>query len=193
MTEPTVEEASEEEVQALVPVEADAAPEEEAEVPEEEVTDEGAEEPAEETPEEDLPAEEPEAAEEPEPLPVPEQVEPLPALDSVTGPWYTEPLWINTAVTTTLFTISASLALAASASASRADGLVRGTSAWDAEMTSAESQATAAAWMYGFTTVSALLNGWLAYEKYVSEEEFLTPYLRVDPRGWFGGVSIDLD
>ena len=191
--ESPAEEISEEEVAA----EGEETPEDEAEVSEEEVTEEGAEEaveePAEETPEEELPAEEPEAVEEPEPLPVPEQVEPLPALDPVAGPWYTEPLWINTAVTTTFLTTSISLALASSASASSADGLVRGTAAWDAEMTSAESQASAAAWMYGFTTVSALLNGWLAYEKYVSDEEFLTPYLRFDPSGWFGGVSIEFD
>ncbi len=200
--ETPADEASEEEVPEEVAAEGEETPEEDAEtseedVTEEEVTEEGAEEaveePADETPEEDLPAEEPEAVEEPEPLPVPEQVEPLPALDPVAGPWYTEPLWINTAVTTTFLTTSISLALASSASASSADGLVRGTAAWDAEMTSAESRATAAAWMYGFTTVSALLNGWLAYEKYVSDEEFLTPYLRFDPSGWFGGVSIDLD
>ena len=204
MTEPETpaDETSEEDVSEEVAAEGEETPEEDAGASEEdgadeEVTEEGAEEaveePAEETPEEDLPAEEPEVAEEPEPLPAPEQVEPLPALDPVAGPWYTEPLWINTAVTTTFLTTSISLALASSASASSADGLVRGTAAWDAEMTSAESQATAAAWMYGFTTVSALLNGWLAYEKYVSEEEFLTPYLRFDPSGWFGGVSIDLD
>ena len=197
-TEIPAEEASEEEVAA----EGEEIPGEDAEASkedraEEEVTEEGTEEAveelAEETPEEAAPAEEPEAIEESEPLPLPEQVDPLPALDPVAGPWYTEPLWINTAVTTTFLTTSISLALASSASASSADGLVRGTAAWDAEMTSAESQATAAAWMYGFTTVSALLNGWLAYEKYVSEEEFLTPYLRFDPSGWFGGVSIDLD
>jgi hypothetical protein len=204
MTEPETpaEEISEEEVSEEVAAEGEETPDADAEASEEdgadeEVTEEGAEEaveePADETPEEDLPAEEPEAVEEPEPLPVPEQVEPLPALDPVAGPWYTEPLWINTAVTTTFLTTSISLALASSASASSADGLVRGTAAWDAEMTSAESRATAAAWMYGFTTVSALLNGWLAYEKYVSDEEFLTPYLRFDPSGWFGGVSIDLD
>lgn len=201
-TEPTAEETSGEEASEEVAAEGEESSEEDAEASEEdgadeEVPEEGAEEaveePAEETPEDELPAEEPEAAEEPEPLPVPEQVEPLPALDPVAGPWYTEPLWINTAVTTTFLTTSISLALASSASASSADGLVRGTAAWDAEMTSAESQATAAAWMYGFTTVSALLNGWLAYEKYVSDEEFLTPYLRFDPSGWFGGVSIEFD
>ena len=83
--------------------------------------------------------------------------------------------------------------LASSASVSSANGEIRGTADWEDAMSSAESRATAAAWMYGFTTVSALLNGWLAYEKYVSEEQYLTPYLRFDPSGWFGGVSISLD
>ena len=200
--ETPADETSEEEVPEEVAAEGEETPEEDAQTSEEDVTEEevteepaeeAVEEPTEETPDEDLPVEEPEAVDEPEPLPVPEQVEPLPALDPVAGPWYTEPLWINTAVTTTFLTSSISLALASSASASSADGLVRGTSAWDAEMSSAESQATAAAWMYGLTTVSALLNGWLAYEKYVSEEEYLTPYLRFDPSGWFGGVSIEFD
>ena len=134
-----------------------------------------------------------EPQEEPEPLPIPEEVAPLPALEPMEGAWYTEPLWINTAVTTTFLTTSISLALASSASVSSADGEIRGTADWEDAMSSAESRATAAAWMYGFTTVSALLNGWLAYEKYVSEEQYLTPYLRFDPSGWFGGVSISLD
>ena len=155
---------------------------------EEEVTEDEAEE--EET-EDEAPEEEPQ--EEPEPLPIPEEVAPLPALEPMEGAWYTEPLWINTAVTTTFLTTSISLALASSASVSSANGEIRGTADWEDAMSSAESRATAAAWMYGFTTVSALLNGWLAYEKYVSEEQYLTPYLRFDPSGWFGGVSISLD
>ena len=145
----------------------------------------------EEVTEDEAPEEEPQ--EEPEPLPIPEEVAPLPALEPMEGAWYTEPLWINTAVTTTFLTTSISLALASSASVSSANGEIRGTADWEDAMSSAESQATAAAWMYGFTTVSALLNGWLAYEKYVSDEQYLTPYLRFDPSGWFGGVSIPLD
>ena len=178
------EEATEEEVVA------EEAAEEEVteEVAEEEVTEEEA---AEEEAEEE--AQEEEVTEEPEPLPIPEEVAPLPALDPIEGAWYTEPLWINTAVTTTFLTTSISLALASSASVSSANGEIRGTADWEDAMSSAESRATAAAWMYGFTTVSALLNGWLAYEKYVSDEQYLTPYLRFDPSGWFGGVSISLD
>ena len=160
---------------------------------EEEVTEEVAEEEVTEDEAAEEEAQEEEVTEEPEPLPIPEEVAPLPVLDPIEGAWYTEPLWINTAVTTTFLTTSISLALASSASVSSANGEIRGTADWEDAMSSAESRATAAAWMYGFTTVSALLNGWLAYEKYVSDEQYLTPYLRFDPSGWFGGVSIPLD
>ena len=178
-----VEEAAAAEDEAVEEVEPESETAEDAPA-EEEVTED-------EAPEEE-PKEE-EVTEEPEPLPIPEEVAPLPALEPIEGAWYTEPLWINTAVTTTFLTTSISLALASSASVSSANGEIRGTADWEDAMSSAESRATAAAWMYGFTTVSALLNGWLAYEKYVSDEQYLTPYLRFDPSGWFGGVSIPLD
>lgn len=142
----------------------------------------------EETPEEEVPVEE-----ETKPLPPVDDVAPLPPLEAPVGEWYTEPLWLNTALSTTLLTTSISLALSATSYRSDADSRVRGTSEWNAALESAESRASAAAWLYGLTTVSALVNGWLAYEKYVAEEEMLTPYLRFDPSGWFGGVSVSFD
>ena len=161
----------------------DATPEEEA--PEETLE--------EEVPEEEAPEEETPLEEEPEPLPPAEEVAPLPALEAPVAEWYTEPLWINTAISTTLLTTSISLAVSASSYQSDAGLETRGTNAWEAAVDSAESRATAAAWMYGLTTVSALVNGWLAYEKYIAEEEILTPYLRFDPSGWFGGVAVSFD